>query len=384
MLNKFLLEIEEENVFSRVTEKVNKYKDEHPEAEIISLGIGDVSKPINKVVIEAMHKAVDDLADMDTFKGYGAYYGFPFLRQAILENEYQKYGLSYNEIFVGNGTKTDSTSLLELFDQNCTVLCANPDYPIYTNGAKALSRKVYYTELDENYKMKVPSEKYDIIYICSPNNPTGAAYTYEDLKKWIAYANSNNSVIIFDNVYKCFARNKNVPDSIYEIEGSKNCCIELRSFSKTASFTSSRCSYYVLPKELGLTKYWLERTLNRFNGASYVSQRGAEASYLPESQKYIKENIESYLDNAKVLRKGFEDCGFKVNGGIDSPYLWIETKKDSWSIFDEFLKEMNIVVIPGIIFGSNGDHNIRVSALGKKENSLKAIERMKKYYEKIS
>ncbi len=383
MLNPCLLEIEEENVFSRVTEKVNAYKKEHPEADVISLGIGDVSKPINPVVIKAMHEAVDDLSSMDSFKGYGAYYGFDFLRKAIWENEYKNYGFDWEEIFVGDGTKTDSTSILELFDLNATILCANPCYPIYTNGAKALSRKVYYTGLDKNYKMIIPEEKYDIVYLCTPSNPIGNALNRKDLKKWIEYALENHSILILDNVYQCFVTSPDVPDSIYELEGSKQCCIEMRSFSKTASFTSLRCSYLVLPKELGLTKYWLERTLNRFNGASYVSQKGAAASYLPESRKQIEENVKEYLENARILKEGFEEVGFEVIGGVDSPYLWVKTKEDSWTTFDIFLKEMNIIIIPGIIFGSEGNYNMRISALGKKENSLRAIERMKKYYEEI-
>ena len=286
MLNKDLLQMETKDVYAKVTEKVNTFKSENPNAEIISLGIGDVSKPIVKPIIDAMHKAVDDLSDMDTFKGYGGYYGYDFLREAILKNEYEEYGFTKAEIYVSDGTKTDSTSILELFDKNSVLLLANPTYPIYRDGAAALSRKVEYTTLDENFVMEVPDEKYDIIYICSPNNPVGNAYTQKDLEKWIDYALKNKAVIIFDNVYQGFVRSKDVPKSIYEIKGAKECVIELRSFSKVASFTGLRCSYYVIPDQIyqDINVVWKRRTMNRFNGASYIAQKQLKR-YICQSHK---------------------------------------------------------------------------------------------------
>lgn len=386
MLNKDLLQMETKDVYANVTEKVKAFKYENPNAEIISLGIGDVSKPIVKPVIEAMHKAVDDLSSMDTFKGYGGYYGYDFLREAILENEYQQYGFTKDEIYVSDGTKTDSTSILELFDNSSTILLANPTYPIYRDGAAALNRKVEYTTLDENFVMEIPNKKYDIVYICSPNNPIGNAYNKKDLEKWVDYALKNEAVIIFDNVYQGFVRSKEVPKSIYEIEEAKKCAIELKSFSKTASFTGLRCSYYVIPNQIykDINVIWKRRTMNRFNGASYIAQKAAEAVFLPQSQKLIKENIDYYLENAKILREGFEKAGYEVVGGKDAPFMWVKSKnqKTSWQMFDYFLKELNIIVIPGIVFGLAGDNYIRISALGKREDGIKCIERILKDEEK--
>ncbi len=382
MLNKDLLQMESENVYAQVTEKVNDFKNKYPKAEIISLGIGDVSKPIVKPIIEAMHKAVDDLACMATFKGYGGYYGYDFLREAILKNEYAEYGFSQDEIYVSDGTKTDSTSILELFDKDSSILLANPTYPIYRDGAAALNRKVHYTTLDENFIMEIPNKRYDIIYICSPNNPVGNAYKKKDLKKWIDYALENKSVIIYDNVYQGFVRSKDVPKSAYELKGAKNCVIEMRSFSKTASFTGLRCSYYVIPNQIyqDINIVWQRRTMNRFNGASYVAQKAAEAVYLSETQKLLKENIDYYLENATILKEGFQKAGYQVFGGVDAPFMWVKSKdyKTSWQMFDYFLEKLNIIVIPGIVFGTKGDNYIRISSLGKREDCLICIERILK------
>ncbi len=382
MLNKDLLQMETKDVYASVMEKVNAFKRENPQAKIISLGIGDVSKPIIRPIIEAMHQAVEDLASMDTFKGYGGYYGYDFLREAILKNEYQKYGITKDEIYVSDGTKTDSTSILELFDKDSTILLGNPTYPIYRDGAAALSRKVEYTTVDEDFVMQIPDKKYDIVYICSPNNPVGNAYSKKDLAKWIDYALKNKAVIVFDNVYQGFVRSKDVPNSIYEIEGAKNCAIEMRSFSKVASFTGLRCSYYVVPEQIckGINVLWKRRTMNRFNGASYVAQKAAEAVYLPESQKLIKENIDYYLENARILKEGFEKAGYKVFGGKDAPFMWVKSKdqKTGWQMFDYYLNKLNIIVIPGIIFGSQGDNYVRISALGQREEGIECIERILK------
>lgn len=387
MLNDKLLNIEKENTFSKVTRSINEYKNNNPDAKIISLGIGDVSSPIVKPIREAMKKAVDDLGSMDSFQGYGAYYGLKELRETILENEYKNYGLSIDEIFVGDGTKSDSTNILELFNKDAKILVGNPIYPIYQNGAFALGRDVVYGEVDNNYKLIIPKEKYDVIYLCTPSNPVGNALTYDDFKKWIDYALKNNSVLIIDNVYRAFVESEDVPDSVYEIEGSKKTCIELRSFSKSCSFTGMRCSYFVIPKEIDkdVLDLWKERTINRFNGASYVSQKGAIASYLPESRELIKKNIEKYKKNTKYLKDSFEELGYKCFGGIDSPYLWIETKneKTGWETFDVFLNKYSIIIIPGEIFGTKGKHSFRVSGLGLIENSKEAIKRLKEYEKEI-
>lgn len=387
MLNKHLLKIEKENTFSKATRLINEYKDNNPNANIISLGIGDVSKPIVKPIIDAMKKAVDDLGSMDSFQGYGAYYGLKELRETILENEYQNYDLTIDEIFVGDGTKSDSTNILEVFDTNAKILVSNPIYPIYQNGAYALGRDIYFGDSDENYKMLIPKEKYDVIYLCSPSNPVGNALTRDELKAWIHYALDNNSVLIIDNVYRAFIESDEVPFSVYEIEGSKKTCIEMGSFSKACSFTGMRCSYFVIPKEINkdILNLWKERTINRFNGASYVSQKGAIASYKKESKELILKNIEAYKENTKYLKDSFNKLGYKVIGGIDSPYLWIETKNKmtGWETFDLFLKKFNIIIIPGEIFGSRGKYCFRVSGLGNIENSKEAIKRIEKYEKEI-
>lgn len=387
-LNENLLKMEDENLFLTVTKKINEYKSKNKNCNIISLGIGDVSKPIVSPIIDQMHKAVDDLASMETFKGYGAYYGYDFLKQLILENEYKDYNFSFDEIYVSNGTKPDSTNILELFDIDSKICITDPMYPIYRDGARALNRKITLLEIKEeqDFIPSIPKERYDIIYMCSPSNPIGIAYTYKDLEKWVKYALENNSVILFDNVYSSFVSSKDVPLTIYEIEGAKNVAIEFRSFSKNASFTGVRCSYYIIPKEIrdNINYYWKKRTLNRFNGADYIAQKGAAAVYLESSQKEIKENIKYYMENAHFLKENFVKLGFKVWGGEDSPFMWVKIKEDinSWQVFDLYLEKLNIVVIPGIIFGKGGDGYFRVSALGKMSDIKIAVERIKNYYEK--
>ncbi len=377
-----------DNTFYNVTEKVNKYKEKHPDNKIISLGVGDVSKPVVKSIIEAMHKAVDDQANMETFKGYGAYYGYDFLKDVILENEYKDFGFTRDEIYISNGTKSDSTNILELFDIDSKICVSDPMYPIYMAGAKILNRNITCLDCNEdnNFIPTIPKEKYDIIYICSPSNPTGTCYTYDDLEKWIRYAKENKAVILYDNVYNAFIRSENVPRSIYEIDGAKEVAIEFRSFSKVASFTGLRCSYYIIPNEIDkdINYYWKNRTINRFNGADYIVQKGAMEVYSDSAKKEIKKNIDDYLEGAKKLRRVFENNGYSVYGGIDSPFLWIKTKDgmNSWEFFDFFLEKLNIIIIPGIIFGSNGDKYFRVSALASKGVIDEAIERINKYYEK--
>lgn len=387
-INDRLLKLEEENTFSNVAKKINEYKMKNPNANIISLGVGDVSKPIIETVIKAMHNAVDDLSDIETFKGYGAYYGYDFLKEKILENEYKDFNFSLEEIYISGGAKTDVTNILELFSINSKICLTNPMYPVYRDGSSCLNRNVYFIKATEedNFISKIPKQKYDIIYICSPSNPLGIAYTYTDLEKWIKYALKNNAVILYDNVYEAFIKSDNVPHSIYEIEGAKKVAIELRSFSKKASFTGVRCSYYVIPNEIkkDINKLWQKRTINRFNGADYIAQRGAEAIYFEESKKLMEDNINFYLENAKILKNCFQTLGFKVWGGIDSPFMWVKIKENipSWDYFDIMLEELNIIIIPGCIFGSLGDRYIRISALGTRDSVLEATERMKKYYEK--
>ena len=384
MFNQNLKHIEKDNTFSLVNKKINKYKKDNPKAKIISLGIGDVSKPISEPVIKAMHKAVDDLADMKSFKGYGNYYGLLKLRQTILDNDYKDFNFGIDEVYVSDGTKSDSTNILELFDDDVKILLANPLYPIYKNGCEALSKKIFEVSLNKEYKMDVPNKHYDVIYLCSPNNPIGNAYTYKELIEFVKYAKKEKAIIVYDNVYEPFISSADVPHSIYEIKGAKKCAIELRSFSKKASFTGLRCSYFIIPKQIDkdINYYWKERTLNRFNGASYVAQVGAIASYSKKAIKIQKQNIKEYMKNAKFLKDSFMELGFKVIGGEDAPFMWVDVRQNSWKYFDFCLKRLNVIVIPGVIFGSNGENHIRISALGKIEDSIIAIRRFKEYYEK--
>lgn len=382
MLNKRLENIKEGYNFSDSTETVNAYKKAHPDKEIITLGIGDVSKPICAPIIKAMHEAVDDLATMEHFQGYGIYYGLKELREAIVENEYKQFGITYDEVFVSDGAKTDIGNTLELFDKDASILVSSPLYPIYENTFKCLDRKYTVKKLNDNYKLDIPSERYDAVYLCSPSNPIGNALTYDELKAWIDYANKNKSYLVIDNVYNAFIESEDVPHSAYEVEGAKNCVIELRSFSKVASFTGLRCSYYVIPKEIGINNQWKERLVNRFNGASYVAQKAAIASYSKEAQAILKENIKYYKDNAKYLRENLTRLGFKIIGGKDSPYLWIETRDNMTGVefLDFLLEKFQIVMLPGEVFGDS--RYVRASSLGSIENSKKAIERLNAYYEK--
>ena len=384
-INEDLFKLNNDNSFYNISNIVNKYKKDNPDKKVISLGIGDVSKPIVPSVIKSMHKAVDDLSNMDTFHGYGASSGYDALKSKILECEYNN-SFSLDEIYISNGTKSDVTNILELFDIDSKILITDPLYPIYKDGSACLNRKVYLGECDSLFVPIIPKEKYDIIYLCSPNNPTGVCYTYNELKEWVNYAKKNKSVILYDNVYYPFISSKNSVKSIYEVEGSRDVAIEFRSFSKNASFTGVRCSYYIIPNEIfdGVNDLWKKRTINRFNGADYIAQIGALSTYSEEAKKEIDENIEYYKENARILIQAFESYGFKVIGGLDSPYLWIEINNGMTSLefFNLFLRELNIVIVPGIIFGIKGDNHFRVSALASREVINESIERMNKYYEK--
>jgi len=385
MLNKNMDYLENELSFSKSIKIAREYKIKHPEMDVISLGIGDVSKPIVKPVIEAMHKAVDDEANMNSFQGYGIYHGLESLRKIVCENEYKQYGFTFEEIFIGDGTKSDVGNILELFDKDITVLMCNPLYPIYRDSCLCLSKNITIKDVDENYKLAVPSEHYDVIMLCTPCNPIGNAYNKNDLTKWVEYANKNDSVLIIDSVYNAFIESSDIPRSIYEIEGSKNCAIELRSFSKTASFTGVRCSYLVLPKEFksNLISKWKERCVNRFNGASYIAQKGAEAVYTKEAQDLIKKNIKEYKENGAYLRKELLALGFEVIGGVDSPYLWVNTidNLDSFDCFELILNKLQTIVVPGDAFGDKGRKHFRLSSFASKDTCEEFIRRLKKYYE---
>ena len=385
--NENLYKLEQGNGFSNLNVKVQEFKENNPDVEVLSLGIGDVSMPIIGPIIDSMHIAVDELGDISTFKGYGNYYGIESLRKTILENDYKDLEFSLDEIYISNGTKSDMANILELFDKDINIYTTDPGYTVYRDGALLLGRNIDSIPISEenDFKPVIPNNRYDVIYLCSPNNPIGNTLNKEDLSKWVEYALINNSIILYDNVYSPFIRSEDVPLSIYEIEGARKCSIEFKSFSKTASFTGVRCSYYLIPNDIdeNINKLWKKRTLNRTNGVDYIAQKGAEESYSNESKRLLKQNINIYLDNASILRECFESLNHKVWGGIDSPYLWIKINNEmnSWEFFEHFLNDLNIIIVPGSIFGENGEGYFRISSLGKKDDIISAVERIKKYYE---
>lgn len=387
-INNNLNNLKKNNTFKFLSKSIQEYKKQNPTKKILSLGIGDVSFPIIKPVLDEMIKAVNDLGNINTFKGYGAYFGYDFLKNKIIEEEYSKYNITNDELYISIGAKSDTTNILELFDSDSTVCLISPIYPVYEEAIKLSGMKIEYLNALEkdDFLIDIPNQRYDIIYLCSPNNPLGIAYKKEYLEKWIQYAITNNSIILFDNVYEPFIVENDVCHSIYEIKDAKKVAIEFRSFSKKASFTGVRCSYYVVPNDLilctNVNELWKNCVINKFNGADYIAQRGAWATYKEESKKAIKNNIYQYLENAKYLKKELETLGYKVYGGVNSPYLWVKIKENipSWSYFEKILKELNIIVTPGIIFGC--DNYIRLSALAKKEDIIKIVERIKKYDKK--
>ena len=384
--NHQIVDLEENNVFLNVIKRINDYEKKYPNKKLLSLGVGDVTLPVVEPVISAMHKAVDDLSKVETFKGYNSCFGYDSLKEKILKNEYNKFNFSNDEIYISNGTKTDCTSILELFSIDSKICITNTMYPIYKDGAYCLNRNVIILDANEknHFIPEIPKEKYDIIYICSPSNPTGICYNYDELKKWVDYAIKNKSIILYDNVYMPFISSKDIPKSIYEIKGAKKVAIEFRSFSKTASFSGVRCSYYIIPNDIdkNINKLWRKRTINRFNGADYIAQKGAEAVYLKEAQSLIKKSINYYKKNTSKLKNSFKKMGFEVYGGVDSPYLWIKIKENikSWDLFNLYLEKLNIIIIPGIIFGDNGDNYFRVSGFAQNNVVEMAIKKLEGYY----
>lgn len=376
--NEALKNLETDDSFYKATQRIREYKLSHPDKNVVSLGIGDVSLPVSKYVASKMVEAINRETTSD-YVGYGNYYGIPELRKAIRDNEYPDFDIE--EIYVSQGAKSDAGDLLEILSNDILVAIPTPTYPIFENACIALNKKYELIPCDEKFVPIVPDKHFDVVYLCSPNNPTGVCYSYDKLKKWVDYANKENALIIFDNVYNRFITSG--VRSIYEIEGARKCAIEVRSFSKHVSFTGIRCSYYVVPNELAIdvNKYWRYRTINRFNGASYIAQVGALASFDEAAKIDIESNVNYYKKNVKYLRDSFMEMGYEVYGGENAPYLWIKNKNDltSWEVFDLFLNELQVVVVPGAIFGKKGDQYFRVSALGKYENIVEAIERIRKY-----
>ena len=390
-------------LFAEIGKRVTAFKEENPSTDIIRLGIGDVTRPLPMACIDAMHKAVDDMSRIETFKGYPEYEGYDFLINKIIENDYKNRGISigFDEVFVSDGAKSDTANIQELFGLNSRIAVTDPVYPVYVDSNVMAGRTGEYIDgkwtnvtylpctSENGFVPELPKEKVDLIYLCLPNNPTGTTLTKEQLKVWVDYAAKNKSIILFDSAYEAFITEKDVPHSIYEIEGAKEVAIEFRSFSKTAGFTGTRCAYIVIPKELkayttdgseiGLNRLWYRRQATKFNGVSYIVQRGAEAVYSEEGQKQVKETISYYLSNAAIIKNGLEGIGIKVFGGVNAPYIWMKTPNgmDSWAFFDKLLSEANIVGTPGVGFGPSGQGYFRLTAFGSRENTQTADERFK-------
>lgn len=386
-INENYLNLEESYLFSTVAKKVAQYTSENPDKKVIRLGIGDVTLPLCNAVIGAMHKAVDEMGSQSTFRGYGPEQGYDFLRNAV-KNYYLKRNveLDTDEIFISDGAKSDIGNILDLFSKDNAVLVPDPVYPVYVDTNIMAGRKVIFVNAnEENDFLPLPDKniKADIIYICSPNNPTGAVYNKEQLKLWVNYAKEQNAIILFDAAYECFVSDENLPKSIFEIEGAKDCAIEFCSLSKTAGFTGTRCGYTIVPKNLGrLNKFWLRRQTTKFNGVPYIVQRGAEAVFSEEGQKEIRENINYYKENAKIISETLTKCGIYYTGGKHSPYIWLKCPNNmkSWEFFDYLLNNIQIVGTPGSGFGQNGEGYFRLTSFGSKENTIEAMKRFEEAF----
>ena len=386
-INKNFLDLEESYLFSTVNKKTREFAAAHPQADIIKLSIGDVTRPICPAVIDAMHKAVDEMADEKTFRGYPPEQGYDFIRQKILEKDYleRNINMQLDEIFLSDGAKSDCGNIGDIFATDNTVAICDPVYPVYidTNIMNGRKNKIIILPCSEenNFLPELPDDNSpaaDIIYLCFPNNPTGTVASKDYLKKWVDYANKHHSLILYDSAYEAFITDPSIPKSIYEIPGSRTCAIELRSFSKTAGFTGLRCGYTVVPHDLvfegtELNKLWFRRQSTKFNGVSYITQKAAEAVYSDEGQKQILENLNFYRENARIIYEGVSQAGFKAFGGEHSPYVWLKIPQGytSWSFFDELLEKCNVVGIPGSGFGKMGPGRFpgRSSASGIRRGS---------------
>ncbi len=388
-LNRNYLNLEESYLFSTVAHKVSAYSAAHPEAKVLRMGIGDVTLPLAPAVVEAMQKAVAEMGKKETFRGYGPEQGYDFLRESI-QGYYARRGIALdaNEIFISDGAKSDLGNILDIFDTDNTVLIPDPVYPVYVDTNVMAGRKIVFADANaENGFLPMPDESVnaDIIYICSPNNPTGAAYSVEQLQAWVDYARAHGAVILYDAAYECFVSEKGLARSIFETKGAKECAIEFCSFSKTAGFTGTRCGYTVVPQDLkfggvSCNKLWLRRQTTKFNGVPYIVQRGAAAVFTEEGQKQIYENLEVYRRNAKRLCDCMDDLGVFYTGGKNSPYVWFRCPgfSDSWQFFDYLLEKANVVGTPGCGFGKNGQGFFRLTAFGSEETTIEAVERIKK------
>ncbi|HJV34702.1 LL-diaminopimelate aminotransferase [Geomonas sp.] len=404
-INDNYLKLKAGYLFPEIGRRVRAFAAANPEAKVIRLGIGDVTQPLTPTILKAFHDAVDDLSKGETFMGYGPEQGYDFLIDAIIEKSYKPLGveLKTTEMFISDGSKCDCANILDVFALDNTVAIGDPVYPVYNDTNVMIGRtgeandKGYYQGLvympcteANGFFPAYPEEKVDIIYLCFPNNPTGAVATKEQLKGWVDYALANDSIILFDAAYEAFITDPEIPHSIYEIEGAKKCAIEFRSFSKTAGFTGVRCGLVVVPEELegttstgekySVNKLWLRRQTTKFNGASYPVQKAAAAVYSEQGWKETKENIDYYMENARIIREGLAEAGLTVYGGVNGPYIWLKTPDGltSWDFFDKLLNECHVVGTPGSGFGPSGEGFFRLSAFGHRDNIIEAVARIKR------
>lgn len=402
LVNEHFLKLSNNYLFSDIAKKVNAFKVSHPKERVISLGIGDVTQPLCPAVIEAMHKAVDEMSKKETFRGYGPEHGYDFLREAILKNDYLSRGihLDISEIFVNDGAKSDTGNIQEILRWDNSIGVTDPIYPVYIDSNAMIGRAGVFENgrwssvtyfpctAENNFTPQLPDHRVDMIYLCYPNNPTGTVLSKDELRKWVNFALRNESVIFYDSAYEAYIRDENIPHSIYEIKGARKCAIEFRSYSKTADFTGVRCGYTVIPKELQavtldgkpveLNHLWERRQSTKFNGTSYISQRAAEATYTPEGREQTRKTIDYYMGNAEIMHQALNKLGFTVYGGKNAPYLWVKTPNgmDSWKFFEQLLYGAGIVCTPGVGFGPSGEGYIRFTAFGNREDVEEAMKRI--------
>lgn len=405
-INQNYLQLQGSYLFAEVARRRNKFMSENPNAQIISLGIGDVTRALPEAIIRSLHEAVDEMANEATFRGYGPEQGYEFLIEKIIEHDYRARGieLSVNEVFVSDGSKCDVGNIQEIFSQDSIVAVTDPVYPVYVDTNVMAGRSGKYNKETNRFERivylpctaengfipELPNRKVDLIYLCYPNNPTGMTLSKAELKKWVDYARENKCIILYDSAYEAYIREQDVPHSIYEIEGAKEVAIEFRSYSKTAGFTGVRCAYTVVPKDVkafdedgnavALNDLWNRRQTTKFNGCSYITQKGAAAVYSPAGREQINRIIDYYMTNASIIRDGVASLGIEVYGGVNAPYIWLKTPGglDSWQFFDKLLTEAHIVGTPGVGFGQSGQGYFRLTAFGSRENTEKAVERLKK------
>ena len=406
LVNVHFLNLQNNYLFADIAKKVNAFKVMHPDADVISLGIGDVTQPLAPAVINAMHRAVDELSTAEGFHGYGPEQGYDFLREAILKNDFLPRGihLDINEIFINDGAKSDTGNFQEILHWDNFIGVTDPIYPVYIDSNVMIGRcgtfedgrwtNVVYMPCtaENNFVPEIPKDQHmEVIYLCYPNNPTGTVITKQELRKWVNYALKNDALIIYDAAYQAYIQDPKIPRSIYEIRGARKCAVEFRSYSKTAGFTGVRCGYTIVPKELTLStfegerinvnKLWMRRQCTKFNGASYISQRAAEAIYTPEGKEQVQQTIDYYMENARKMLTVLRELGFKCYGGENAPYIWMRTPNDksSWQFFEELLYGANVVCTPGVGFGPSGEDYVRFTAFGSHERTDEALQRIKNW-----